>query len=288
MFNNKTLLVLSSQKTNPFNKGEQSVMKRFGLQLSAFIMVMIFTVSVAIAGNVDLWGSTTCQKRFLEPGAKPLKDATGVDIKVFGVGTGKGMLALLDGKTNVAMTSNDLAGTIKSAKDVLKKEGKSEARIPANLQFHEITTDIIVPIVNKDNPVESLSWAQLADLNTGKITNWKDVGGSDMPVQVVTSHAGSSTKAVFQELVMKKAGYSAGAIEVNSTRLEINEVSKAPGGIGAVSAGFFHLNPGRTKIVKTETVSRPLALITIGNPAPDVQKIIDFFRSAEGRKYILD
>jgi phosphate transport system substrate-binding protein len=263
-------------------------MKQFSKQLVLAVTIMTLTIGSAFAAEVQLWGSTTCQKRFLEPGAKALQEATGIQTKVFGVGTGKGLLALLDGTTNVAITSNDLVGTIKSAQKVLKKEGKPEIQIPSTLQFHEIAIDLIVPIVNENNPVESLTWAQLADLNTGKIKNWKDVGGNDIPVKVITSHAGSSTKAVFQEQVMKKADYSSGAIEVKSTRLEINEVSKVAGGIGAVSAGFFNLNPGRTKMVKADTVSRPLALITIGDPAPEVQKIIDFFRSEEGKKYILD
>lgn len=263
-------------------------MKRLGAKLVMSLVLLVLAVSTAIAADVALWGSTTCQKRFLEPGAKALKEATGIDTRVFGVGSGKGLLALLDGKTNVAITSNDLAGTISSAQKVLRKEGKPETKIPDNLKFHEITTDVIVPIVNKGNPVESLTWEQLSGLNTGKVTNWKEVGGPDLPVQVVTSHAGSSTKAVFQELVMKKANYAPNAIEVNSTRLEINEVSKAGGGIGAVSAGFFNLNPGKTKTVQTATISRPLALITIGAPAPEVQKIIDFFRSPEGKKFIVD
>lgn len=262
-------------------------MKHLAKKIALFVLLVFITGNV-FAAEVALWGSTTCQKRFLEPGAKALEDATGVKIKVFGVGTGKGMVALFDGKTNVAITSNDLEGTIKSTQKVLKKDGRPEAAIPGNIQFHEITKDIIVPIVNKDNTVENLSWAQLSDLNTGKIKNWKDVGGPDLSVQVVTSHAGSSTKAVFQEQVMKKADYAAEAIEVNSTRLEINEVSKVAGGVGAVSEGFFNLNPGKTKTIKSDSISRPLALITIGDPTPDVQKIIDFFRSAEGKKHILD
>jgi phosphate transport system substrate-binding protein len=262
-------------------------MKQFTKKL-ALVVLLVFTAGNVFAADVNLWGSTTCQKRFLEPGAKALQDATGIEIKVFGVGTGKGMVALLDGKTNVAITSNNLEGTIKSTQKVLKKDGKPEAVIPENIQFHEITKDIIVPIVNKSNPVESLTWAQLSDLNTGKVKNWKDVGGPDLAVQVVTSHAGSSTKAVFQKQVMKKADYAADAIEVKSTRLEINEVSKAAGGIGAVSAGFFSLNPGKTKTVKSDTISRPLALVTIGDPTPEVQKIIDFFRSEEGKKHILN
>lgn len=264
-------------------------MKR--LTAKALIMAVLFvTASVlnAIAGDeIQLWGSTTCQKRFLEPGAKALEDATGVKIKVLGVGTGKGMLALFDGKTTVALASETLADAIASAQKVAREAG-SEVKVPEDLQFHEITKDIIVPIVNKDNPVEQLTWAQLADLNTGKVTNWQEVGGPDLPVVVVTSHAGSATKSVFQKMVMNKAPYAPGAIEVKSTRLEIGEVTMNKGGIGAVSAGFFNLNPDGAKIVKSDMIDRPLGLITIGAPAPDVQKIIDFFRSPEGQKQIID
>lgn len=207
---------------------------------------------------------------------------------MYGVGTGKGMIALFEGKTKVAISSNNLDGSINSAAKVMKKQGKEPLPVPAGLQFHTIAEDVIAPIVNKSNPVTALTWDQLAGLNTGAITNWKAVGGPDLPVTVVTSHAGSSTKAVFQKMVMKKQPYAPGAIEVKSTRLEINEVSKSPGGIGAVSAGFYHMNPADTKIVSSDPISRPLGLITIGDPAPDVKKIIDFFRSPEGKKFIVN
>ena len=262
--------------------------RRMFAGLIVFFSLVLVGAFTAAAAEVHLWGSTTCQKRFLEPGAKALEEATGIKIKVFGVGTGKGMVALFQGKTNVALTSNVLEGSINSAQKVRKKAGQEPIDVPEGLQFHTITEDIIVPIVHKDNPVQSLTWEQLAKLNTGEITNWKEVGGTDMPVHVITSHAGSSTKAVFQKLVMKKADYAAAAEQVKSTRLELNLVSKDTGGIGAVSQGFFNLNPGNTKIVKAKKISRPLALITIGDPTPDVQKIIDFFRSAEGKKYILE
>ncbi len=256
------------------------------LMLAACLVVSSsLTVSAA---EVKLWGSTTCQKRFLEPGAKALEGATGVKIKVLGVGTGKGMVALFEGKTNVAISSNTLEASVNSAQKVRKKAGLEPIAIPDGLQYHTITEDVIVPIVHKDNPVDALTWDQLSDLSTGKVANWKDVGGNDVPVKVITSHAGSSTKAVFQKMVMKKQDYAPGATEVKSTRLEINEVSADVGGIGAVSKGFVSLNPGNSKIVNTDTISRPLGLITIGDPAPDVQKIIDFFRSPEGQKEILN
>jgi len=251
------------------------------LAAAACLMAAPFAAQSA---EIQVWGSTTCQKRFLEPGAEAFHQATGNTIKVLGVGTGKGMMALIEGKTKVAAASSSLESAIKSAKKAAKKAGKT-LTIPANLQFHEIARDSIVPIVHTSNPVEALTWQQLADLNTGRVTNWKEVGGPDLPVVVVTSHAGSATRAVFQKLVMKKAEYAPNAIIVRSTRLEINEVSREPGAIGAVSEGFWKLNPGNTKVVKTDPIQRPLALITLGPPTPEVQQLIDFFRTGEGKKH---
>ncbi len=252
--------------------------------LSLTSCCLLLLSSLAMAGTVAVWGSTTCQKAFLEPGAADFKASSGDDIKVFGVGTGKGMMALIEGKTKVAAASSPLESAIKSAQKAAKKAGK-EIAIPDNLVFHELTKDIIVPIVHKDNPVSALSFDQLAKLNTGEVTNWKEVGGPDMPVKVVTSHAGSATRAVFQKKVMKKAEYAADATLVKSTRLELQQVSKDKGATGAVSEKFYAQNPGDTKIVKTDEISRPLALITVGEPTPEVQKLIDFFRSPAGQKY---
>ena len=85
----------------------------------------------------------------------------------------------------------------------------------------------------------------------------------------------------------KNAKYIENATTVTSTQLEINKVSKDEGGIGAVSKAFFTLNPGKTKIVKTDPIIRPLGIITIGPPNEEVQRIIDFFRSPEGQRHIL-
>lgn len=251
-----------------------------------FVAVMSLGASAsAFAARVQIWGSTTCQKRFLEPGAEALKAATGVDVKVLGVGTGKGLIGLIEGKAPASAASEDLEGAIRSAQKAAKKSGK-DLSIPDNLVYHEIARDVIIPIVHKDNPVSSLSWAQLRDIHTGKIRNWNEMGGPDRPIQVITSHAGSATRAVFQKLVMEKDEYASGAIVVKSTRQEIDEVSKNPGAIGAVSESFVKLNPGKTKPVRTDPISRPLGLITRGPPNPSVQAVIDYFQSGGGRTYL--
>jgi len=239
----------------------------------------------AQAEELTVAGSTTVQKRVLEPGAAGLKAATGVDVKVQGVGTGKGIIALIEGKVPAAAASESLQEAVASAQKAAKEAGKP-LTVPDNLLFHEIVKDTIVVIVNKDNKVGALTKEQLKDLNSGKIKNWKEVGGTDVPVKVVTSHAGSATRAVFQKQAMDGAEYVAGVTEVRTTREEINEVSRDAGAIGAVSEGFFAQNPGKTKTVKAPNISRPLGLITVGDAKPEVKKVVEFFKSAEGKKLI--
>lgn len=251
-----------------------------GLALGSLLIT-----SVSHGASLEVWGSTTCQKRFLEPGTQELKTATGIDLTVQGVGTGRGMLALIEGRTTVAAASSELESVLNSARNEAQKAGRS-VTVPPNLKFHEIARDNIVPIVHRDNPISSLTWAQLKDIHTGKITNWKEVGGPDMRIMVITSHVGSATRAVFQEEVMGKAEYVASMKQVHSTRREIEEVGNFKGAIGAVSEGFFAQNPGKTKAVKTARISRPLALITIGEPRGDAKKLIDFFLSPAGREHI--
>src|SRR3972149_96056 len=134
---------------------------------------------LASDAEVTLWGSTTCEKRFLVPGAEALEKATGIKIKVFGVGTGKGVLALLQGKTKVALSSNTLEESIKLAQTVRKEANLPPIEVPAGLQYHKIIDDTIVCIVHENNPISELTWKKLAGLLNGKIVNWKELGGPD-------------------------------------------------------------------------------------------------------------
>jgi phosphate transport system substrate-binding protein len=151
-------------------------------------------------------------------------------------------------------------------------------------QEHVIIEDVIVPIVHKSNPVSELTWQQLSDINTGKITNWKEVGGPDQKIIVVTSQPTAATRRVFQKKVMKKAPYIKGIREVKSTRQEVGLVAKFKGGIGAVSEGFVKMNSGKVKVIKTERIARPLSFITKGDPNADIQSIIDYLRTPEASK----
>lgn len=240
-----------------------------------FALSLIAGVLPATAAEITLSGSTTVQKRILEPAADAIEAATGVKVTVRGTSSGKGFKKILSGKAKASIASSPLSSLLN--KNKLEDDGTYQA--------HIITQDVIVPIVNPSNPVSELSFQQLADINTGKIKNWSEVGGPDMKIVVVTSSKGSATRAVFQKQVMKKAPYVKGKREVKSTRQEVALVSKFKGGIGAVSEGFVAANPGKVKVVKTREISRPLSIITKGAPDANLQKVIDYLKTDEAKKH---
>jgi phosphate transport system substrate-binding protein len=151
--------------------------------------------------------------------------------------------------------------------------------VPDNLMYHELRKDRLLVIVNRLNPVVQLTRSQLKDIHTGKITNWQAVGGDNLPIQVITSHVGSATRAVFQKAVMDGEKYTQGAQLVDSTPLELDLVSYAKGGIGVVSATFFALHPGTSKFIEVPMLTRPFGLITIGQPNAEVRTLIDYVRA---------
>lgn len=244
-------------------------------------MMVLGMVAMGHAETVRLHGSTTCQKRIFEPGKEALRKATGIDIELVGNGTGNGLEDLVYGKADASMASEELADAVASMKAATGKDA------PPDLKANVITTDVIKVIVHPSNPVSKLTKEQLKGLHTGTIDNWKGVGGPDQPVIVVTSHAGSATRKVFQKSIMDNQKYVDGAIEVKTTREEVDNVGQLPEAIGAVSLGFINLpgNREKVKIVETPEISRPLMLITRGEPSPAIKKIIDFF-TGEGKKYI--
>lgn len=259
-------------------------MKRTASLFTGAALLLSLGLGTAIAGEtVRIHGSTTVQKRILEPGKDALEKATGITLVLVGNGTGSGLEDLVGGKCDASGASEELADAVASMKAASGKDA------PADLKGNVITSDIIKVMVNNANPVTKLSKEQLKGLNTGKITNWKEVGGPDQAVIAVTSHAGSATRKVFQKIIMDGESYVTGAIEVETTRKEIENVENFPEGIGAVSLGFINLPEakGKVKIVETQEISRPLMVITKGEPSPNVKKVIDFF-NGDGKKFIKD
>ncbi len=109
-------------------------------------------------------------------------------------------------------------------------------------QEHIVAIDALIPIVNPENPVSRISIDNLGAIYRGKITNWSEVGGPDMPITVYTRPDGSGTRAVFEKRVLGNSMVQAVAkvAETNSSMADM--VSKDPGAIGYVGQAFVQDN----------------------------------------------
>ncbi|NHZ89920.1 hypothetical protein F2P45_12980 [Massilia sp. CCM 8733] len=255
--------------------------KGYTMKAPAFVLLSLMIASLAggagAAEVLEISGGTTPQKDVLEPRAAEILKATGVEIKVNGVGTGNGMVALAEGKVSVAAVGDTLADSIEAGKKAAKAASK-DIKIPDNLVFTQIGTDELVVVVHKSNGVTALSKAQLKDMATGKITNWKEVGGADLPIKVVVTKAGMIPSLVFQKTIMDGAEYVKGALEAQSPREVITWVSRTPGGFGPAADVHVKAGAGDSKTIGAPAMSRPLGLVTIGAPTGAAKKLADYLK----------
>ena len=255
------------------------------MRIASIAATVLLAAALPVAGQVmEISGSTTVHKRVVEPNVAAIKAATGVELRMFPVGSGKGLIDLAGGKVKVAAVSESLDEAVSSAAKGAKAEGK-EFKRPADLQFHALVEDKVVAIVHRDNPVTKLTREQVRDLSTGKIRNWKEVGGADLAVRVVTGAPNSATRAVFQSRVMDGQEYASDAMQMRATVEEVRAVGVNPGAIGAVAEGMAK-SAEKVKALLGISAQRPLAFVTIGEPSPDARKVIAFLRSKDGQKLL--
>lgn len=109
-----------------------------------------------------------------------------------------------------------------------------------NLQDHIVAVSGIVPVVNPKLGIKNLSLQQLQQIFTGKITNWKEVGGPDLPITVINRASGSGTRVGFEETVFKKGMRAVNAQEQDSNGTVKEIVANTPGAISYIA--FAYLN----------------------------------------------
>ena len=209
-----------------------------------------------LSGTVSTDGSTSMEKvigalseAFMEANSK-------VTVTYNPTGSGTGIQAVQEGRCDICLSSR-----------ALKDEEKA-----SGLQETVLAYDGIAMIVNPANPVEDLTLEQIADIYTGKITNWSELGGSDSEIVLIGREAGSGTRSGFEEIVEVKdlCQYRQ---ELSSTGDVIATVAQNPGAIGYASLASVK---GTVKAVKvggvtpseetvkdgTYAIQRPFVLVT--------------------------
>lgn len=245
---------------------------RKAIALSASIALALGTAAVH-AEVVKLHGATTFVNVVLDPARAAVQHKTGHTLEVVGNATGKGLVDLTEGRADAAMVSEPLDIAVAAARIAGKEVD------PAKLKMHEIRKDEIVFVVHPKNAVASLTWEQLKDIHTGRITNWKTVGGRDAPIVVYSDAVTGGTRAMVKKVVMDGDEYGAEVKSLTSVRRVAELVGKDENGVGGVGRGFVNAKDG--KVLKTAKVERPLALVTVGDPSPKVKQVIDALRASQ-------
>ena len=260
------------------------------------IIAMLFALSIppcCIYGQ-RIKGSDTVLPLTQELSEHYLNENPTQSITVTGGGSGVGISALLDGTTDIAMSSRAIKF---SEKMKLKKAGK---------QYKEVIVafDALAVIVNPANPVKCLTREQLELIFRGKIKNWKDVGGPDMRIVVYSRETSSGTYEFFKESVLANKNYMSSVLSMPATGAIIQSISQTKGAIGYV--GLAYLNPRvkaldisydnksyvkpsvESAINKTYPVVRPLHYYYDADKESTVRAFLDFINSDKGRKIALD
>lgn len=243
----------------------------------ALLSAALFGQTAVCAETVDMAGGTVPYKAAIEPRLDALKQATGIDVKFSGVGTGNGVVALIEGKVPIAAVGDLMAPAIEAGKKAAANQGKT-LTIPDNLKYYPIGFDKMQIIVHKSNPVTKLSKQQLKDIAIGKITNWKAVGGPDLPIKLIVTKPGLAPGLFFQKIIMDGAPYMKGYTSVQSPKAVITWVSRSPGGIGAAATVHMDVSPGDAKAIEAPPLSRPLGVMTVGEPKGAAKKAVDFLK----------
>src|SRR5262249_39755648 len=134
--------------------------------------------SAALADTVKISGATTVLNVVVNPTRAAVEKSSGHTLEIAGNNTGKGLVELSEGTVDMAMVSDPMDIALDAAAVAGKKLDAH------TLQFVVVKHDEIVFVTHPSNPVGKLTWEQIRDIHTGKIANWKEVGGKDLPIVV--------------------------------------------------------------------------------------------------------
>jgi len=250
-------------------------------------ILFVLTGASYAAQSIVIKGSTTVLPIAQAALEAYMKKNPGVQISLSGGGSGEGIKALLDKTTDIA----------DSSREIKKEEIELAETRGVKPVAHVVAYDAIIPVVHPKNKVSNLSIDQLSQIYQGKITNWKEVGGADLKIVVISRDSSSGTFESWDHFVMKKAKVTPKAQMLASNGALVTAVAKNRYAIAYLGMGYVNKSVkavqvnGVTASVKTALskeypFSRELYMYTNGEPTVDVAKFIAFVKSAEGQKIV--
>lgn len=263
--------------------------------MAAVVLAMSLTLASRAQDKITIKGSDT-MVHLVSSWAEKYHEKTGQEVSVTGGGSGTGVAALINGTTDLCMASRDI-----KRKEILLAKQKG-------FKPHEIVVarDAIVVVVHKDNPLEELTLDQLKKIFTGEVKNWKEVGGADAPITILSRETSSGTYVFFMENVLQKEPYASSALLMPATSAMISEATTNKTAIGYVGLGYAVNATDRVKTLKVKkdadseaveaseenvnngsyTIARPLYFYAKSRPRGEMKDFVDYCLSEEGQEIV--
>lgn len=234
-------------------------------------------VEASMPGEFRIQGSTTFHARLLQPNIGQLEAEAGAKLSVIPNKSIWGLIALLEGRADLAMISASLAGEIEAVRRAVPDLSVD------NLQEYEISRTRIVFAIHPSNPVRELDLEKVAAILSGQILNWREVGGPDLPIRVVaTQDGGGTVVAVRSQVLGGRPIVAPDAIRLESATHVIKVVEQMPGAIGIAQLGLAQ-EAGLPELATERAVEQRLSLVTHGPPSAIAQRLIEAARQIAGR-----
>ena len=270
-------------------------MKRSLVILSLVIALMTPTLLSAQKVSCKVKGSDTCLPLSQKIAENYSKKFPGSGISVVGGGSGVGIAALISGTTDIAQSSRKM-----KIDEKLKIQENGKAVKETVIAFDALTV-----VVNPSNPVSQLTREQLEGIFTGKISNWKQVGGPDLKIIVYSRETSSGTYEFFKEHVLNKKNFAQSALLMAATGAVVQSVSQTKGAIGYIGLAYLEkgvkaikvsYDKGKTFITpsvqtamnKTYPITRPLYYYYLSTVQARINPLIQYILSPEGQKIVLN
>lgn len=258
---------------------------------SLTMLALVASAGVAEAEKLHIEGSTTVGP-IADGFAEVFKDMyPDVTITVNKSGSGTGAAALIDGRCDIATMSRFM-------KDKEFKDAVGKGVFPV---AHVVAMDGVCIVLHPSNPINAMKSEQVRDIYLGKIKNWKELGGPDVPIVVISRDTESGTYDTFDKFIMKKQKMASSVEYVTSNPQAFARVKNTPGAVGYVGYGFVQtgvkvvtldgVKPSVQTIMSGKyPVSRPLFMFTNGYPklGSMAHKFVTFHLSERGQEVVED
>lgn len=265
-------------------------MKKRSILIVAVAVVFCLAAPTAWAGNLVIKGSTTVLPIAQKVAEAYMKQNPDVKISIEGGGSGNGIKAIIDGSTDIANSSRFIKG-----KEVSLAVEKGRYPVPFAVAY-----DCIVPVVHPSNNLTNITTDQLKRIYMGQVKNWKEIGGPDSPVVVISRDTSSGTYEVWAEKVLKGEKVFPGALLQASNGAIVQAVSKNKNAVGYIGIGYISSEVKALKVDNIEgtpettlngsyPISRALYMFTPGWPEGDTLNFINYvLHPQKGQKYVLE